>query len=55
MKSDEDIKMAKNNDGGSDSNLLIDAVPFYERLNFKKRGPEYMEAGMPHYDMTREL
>ncbi len=32
-----------------------DAVPFYERLNFKKRGPEYMEAGMPHYEMTREL
>jgi ElaA protein len=32
-----------------------DAVPFYERLNFKKRGPEYMDAGMPHYDMTREL
>ncbi len=34
---------------------LADAVPFYERLSFKKRGPEYMEAGMPHYDMTREL
>lgn len=32
-----------------------DAVPFYERLNFRKRGPEYLEAGMPHYDMTREL
>lgn len=32
-----------------------DAVPFYERLNFRKRGPEYMDAGLPHYDMTREL
>lgn len=32
-----------------------DAVPFYERLNFKKRGPEYMEAGIPHYEMTREV
>ncbi len=32
-----------------------DAVPFYERLNFVRRGPEYMDAGMPHYDMTREL
>jgi len=32
-----------------------DAVPFYEQLNFKKRGPEYMDAGIPHYDMTREL
>lgn len=32
-----------------------DAVPFYERLNFKKRGPEYMEAGIPHYEMVREV
>jgi predicted GNAT family N-acyltransferase len=30
------------------------AVPFYERLGFKKRGNEYMEAGMPHYDMILE-
>jgi predicted GNAT family N-acyltransferase len=46
--------------GAGDIQLLklssqADAVPFYERLNFKKRGPEYMDAGMPHYDMTREL
>lgn len=46
--------------GAGDIQLLklssqADAVPFYERLNFKKRGPEYMEAGLPHYDMTREL
>lgn len=32
-----------------------DAVPFYERLNFRKRGPEYIDAGMPHYDMTLEV
>jgi predicted GNAT family N-acyltransferase len=32
-----------------------DAVPFYEKLNFTKRGPEYIDAGMPHYDMIREL
>jgi predicted GNAT family N-acyltransferase len=32
-----------------------DAVPFYEQLSFKKRGPEYIDAGIPHYDMTREL
>jgi predicted GNAT family N-acyltransferase len=32
-----------------------DAVPFYEQLNFRKRGPEYIEAGLPHYDMAREL
>jgi predicted GNAT family N-acyltransferase len=30
------------------------AVPFYERLGFKKRGDEYMEAGIPHYDMVLE-
>ena len=46
--------------GAGDIQLLklssqADAVPFYERLNFKKRGPEYIEAGLPHYDMTREL
>jgi predicted GNAT family N-acyltransferase len=46
--------------GAGDIQLLklssqADAVPFYERFNFKKRGPEYMDAGMPHYDMTREL
>jgi len=32
-----------------------DAVPFYERLNFKKHGPEYLEANIPHYAMSREL
>jgi predicted GNAT family N-acyltransferase len=46
--------------GAGDIQLLklssqADAVPFYERLNFKRRGPEYMDAGIPHYDMTREL
>ncbi|HEX2752729.1 MAG TPA: GNAT family N-acetyltransferase [Alphaproteobacteria bacterium] len=29
-------------------------VPFYERLGFRKRGVEYMEAGMPHYEMILE-
>lgn len=31
-----------------------DAVPFYERLGFHTHGPEYMDAGMPHYDMVLE-
>lgn len=31
------------------------AVPFYEKLGFKKRGNEYMDAGIPHYDMVREI
>ena len=30
------------------------AVPFYEKLGFRSRGSEYMEAGMPHYDMILE-
>jgi predicted GNAT family N-acyltransferase len=31
-----------------------EAVPFYERLGFVKRGQEYMDAGLPHYDMVLE-
>ncbi len=30
------------------------AVPFYERLGFVTRGGEYMDAGIPHYDMVLE-
>ena len=30
------------------------AVPFYERLGFRAHGPEYMDAGIPHYDMVME-
>ena len=30
------------------------AVAFYEKLGFKRRGSEYMDAGMPHYDMVLE-
>jgi predicted GNAT family N-acyltransferase len=30
------------------------AVPFYEKLGFKTRGGEYMDAGIPHYDMVLE-
>ncbi len=31
----------------------VDAIPFYEKLGFQKQGEEYMDAGMPHYDMVR--
>ncbi len=31
-----------------------DAVPFYERLGFRAYGQEYMDAGLPHYDMVQE-
>ena len=30
------------------------AVPFYEKLGFRTRGGEYLEAGIPHYDMVLE-
>jgi len=33
----------------------VDTVPFYEGLGFRTRGPEYIEAGLPHYAMIREL
>ena len=32
-----------------------DAVQFYEKLGFRTRGNEYMDAGMPHYDMVKEI
>ena len=28
------------------------AIPFYERLGFVAHGPEYLDAGIPHRDMT---
>lgn len=31
------------------------AVPFYERLGFTPTGPEYIDAGIPHRDMTLAL
>ena len=31
------------------------AIPFYEKLGFKVTGEGYMEAGIPHHAMAREL
>jgi len=31
------------------------AIPFYERLGFVANGPEYLDAGIPHRDMTLKL
>lgn len=31
------------------------AIGFYEKLGFTVYGPEYLDAGIPHRDMTREL
>lgn len=31
------------------------AVPFYERLGFRVDSEEFLEAGIPHVDMVREL
>ena len=32
----------------------VDAVTLYERFNFKKTGPEFVEAGIRHYKMVKE-
>jgi ElaA protein len=31
------------------------AMGFYERLGFVAEGPEYLDAGIPHRDMVRDL
>lgn len=31
-----------------------EAVPFYEKIGFTRRGGEYLDAGIPHYDMVLE-
>lgn len=31
------------------------AVPFYARFNFVREGDEFLDAGIPHYRMTRAL
>ena len=31
------------------------ALPFYEKLGFVQYGPEYLDAGIPHYDMEHSL
>lgn len=46
--------------GAGDIRLLklssqAEAVPFYEQLGFKKHGPGYLDAGIPHFDMSRGL
>lgn len=33
----------------------IQVIPFYERLGFAVHGPEYLDAGIPHRDMSRPL
>lgn len=31
------------------------AVPFYLKLNYQKRGERFMEVGIPHYEMNKDL
>jgi ElaA protein len=33
----------------------VAVIPFYERLGFAAQGPEYLDARIPHRDMTRPL
>ena len=31
------------------------AIPFYEKLNYKKEGSEFTEVGIPHFKMIKKL
>lgn len=33
----------------------LDSVGFYERLSFSAFGPQFIDAGLPHQEMVREL
>ena len=33
----------------------VHAIPFYARAGFQVQGPEYLDAGIPHRTMIREL
>ena len=33
----------------------VPVIGFYEKLGFAAHGPEYLDAGIPHRDMTRPL
>ena len=33
----------------------VSAIGFYEKLGFAARGPEFMDAGIPHREMVRSL
>jgi predicted GNAT family N-acyltransferase len=36
-------------------NAQTDAVAFYERAGFTREGEEFLDAGIPHFRMTRRL
>lgn len=36
-------------------NAQTTALPFYERFGFQREGDEFLDAGIPHYRMTRRL
>jgi ElaA protein len=33
----------------------VTVIGFYEKLGFAARGPEFLDAGIPHREMTRPL
>ncbi len=33
----------------------LQALPFYEKLGYKVSSEEYMDAGIPHHDVTKDL
>ncbi|NYI07113.1 GNAT family N-acetyltransferase [Allostreptomyces psammosilenae] len=38
-----------------DLHAQVQALGFYERLGYTARGPEYLEAGIPHRSMSKRL
>ena len=36
-------------------NARLNAVPFYEKLDYHTMGQEFMEVGIPHYQMQKPL
>lgn len=36
-------------------NAQITAVPFYKKLNYRITSEEFMDAGIPHYEMQKKL
>lgn len=40
---------------GAFLNAQTKALPFYERFGFRREGEQFLDAGIPHYRMTRPL
>lgn len=48
-------EVARSGLGGAFLNAQTYAVPFYERFGFMREGKEFLDAGIPHFRMTRQI